>query len=74
MWGCGESDPRYTTGAATTKNCIEIPQKKIKNRTTRNSPAVQWLELHTFTVKGQGSIPGWGTKIPQAVWPGPNKY
>ena len=31
----------------------------------RNSPAVQWLELHIFTAKGQGSIPGQGTKIPQ---------
>ena len=26
---------------------------------------VQWLELHTFTAQGPGSIPGGGTKIPQ---------
>ena len=31
---------------------------------------VQWVGLHTFTVKGLGSILGQGTKIPQAVWHG----
>ena len=31
-----------------------------------SSLVVQWLELHTFTAEGAGSIPGWGTKIPQA--------
>ena len=39
--------------------------------------AVQWLELHTFTANGPGSIPGWGTKNPQAVWYSltpPNQY
>ena len=35
-----------------------------------NSLAVQWLGLLTFTAEGTGSIPGWGTKIPQAVRPG----
>ena len=34
---------------------------------SRNSLAVQWLGLHAFTAKGPSSIPGWGTKIPQAV-------
>ena len=29
---------------------------------------VQWLRLHTPKTGGMGSIPGWGTKIPQAVW------
>ena len=28
---------------------------------------VQWLGLHAFIAKGTGSIPGWGTKIPQAA-------
>ena len=32
-----------------------------------NSLAVQCLELRTLTAKGPGSIPGRGTKIPQAV-------
>ena len=43
--------------------------KKIKRRKMPrgNSLAVQWLELHAFTAEGPGSIPGWGTKIPQAA-------
>ena len=28
---------------------------------------VQWLGFHAFTAKGGGSIPGWGTKIPEAA-------
>ena len=32
-----------------------------------NSLAVQWLGLCTFTAEGTGSIPGRGTKIPQAA-------
>lgn len=34
------------------------------------SKAVQWLRLHISTAGGSGSIPGWCTKIPQAVWLG----
>ena len=30
--------------------------------------AVQWLQLCTSTAGGAGLIPGWGTKIPHAVW------
>ena len=30
----------------------------------------QWLGLDAFTAMGTGSLPGWGTKIPQAVWHG----
>ena len=32
--------------------------------------AVQWLGLHAFTAECPGSIPGRGTKIPQAAWLG----
>ena len=32
-----------------------------------------WLGLCAFTAKGPGSIPGWGTKIPQASWLNPRK-
>ena len=32
-----------------------------------NSLAVQWLGLHAFTARALGSIPGRGTKIPQAT-------
>lgn len=31
---------------------------------------VQWSGLLTFTANGVGSIPGQGTKIPQAAWCG----
>ena len=32
------------------------------------SLVVQWLRLHTPNAGATGSIPGWGTKIPQATW------
>ena len=36
---------------------------------TGNFLVSQWLGLHcNFTAEGSGSIPGWGSKIPQAVW------
>ena len=34
---------------------------------------VQWLGLCALTVKGLDSIPGWGTKIPQAMHRGQKK-
>ena len=33
----------------------------------------QWLGLHAFTAKAQGSIVGCGTKIPQAMLHGKKK-
>ena len=38
-----------------------------------NSLVVQWLELQTFTAEGVGSVPDWGTKIPQAMQCSQNK-
>ena len=38
------------------------------------SLAVQWLGLSTFTAVGPGSIPGQGTKIPQATGRGQKKF
>ena len=35
-----------------------------------NSLALQWLGLCAFTDQGLGSIPGLGTKNPQAAWCG----
>ena len=32
-----------------------------------NSLEVQWLGLCAFIVEGLGSIPEWGTKIPQVA-------
>ena len=42
----------------------------VLNCYTGNSLAVQWLGLRAFTAEGPGSIPGRGTKIPQAAWCG----
>ena len=38
-----------------------------------NSLVVQWLGLHALTAEGPGSIPGQGTKIPQATGCGEKK-
>ena len=38
-----------------------------------NSPVVPWLGLCTLTAEDTGLIPGWGTKIPQAMWCGQSK-
>ena len=35
-----------------------------------NSLEVWWLRHQAFTARGPGLIPGWGTKIPQALWHG----
>ena len=32
-----------------------------------NFLAVQWLGLLASTVEGMGTVPGWGTKIPQTM-------
>ena len=42
------------------------PETIINNK-HRSSLVVQWLGLHASTAGGMGSIPGWGTKIPQAI-------
>ena len=44
-----------------------------EDETTRNSLAVQWLGICAFTAEGLGSIPCWGTRIPQAARCGPPK-
>ena len=33
------------------------------------SLVIQWLRFHVPSSEGTGSIPGWETKIPHAVWP-----
>ena len=45
----------------------------LQLRSIQNSLAVQWLGLHDFTAEAPGSVPGWETKIPQAMWHGQNK-
>ena len=46
---------------------------RTSNSPYRNSLAVQWLGLHTFTVEGLISITDWGTKILQTVQLGQKK-
>ena len=37
------------------------------------SLVVQWLRLHVSKPGGYGSIPGWGTDFPHALWRGKEK-
>ena len=46
---------------------------RLKGVGPGNSLEVQWLGLCAFTANGPGSMPGWGTKIPQAAWRGQRK-
>ena len=47
--------------------------KCTRKEKTGNSLVVQWLGRCSFTAEGAGSIPGWGTKIPQAMGCGQKK-
>ena len=47
---------------------LAVNRKEIKKTIPRISLAVQWLELPASNVGGMGSISGWGSKIPYAVW------
>ena len=51
---------------------MSILHELIKDR-TKDSLTVQWLGCCSLTARGQGLIPGWGTKIPLAAWCGQNK-
>ena len=49
----------------------QSPEPGVKGRRNkvykRNILVVKWLRLHASTAGGAGSIPGRGTKIPQAM-------
>ena len=51
-----------------------FPGTLIKNVGSGTFLEVQWLRLCTSTAEGTGSIPGQGTKIPQAEQHGQNKF
>ena len=53
-----------------TDNKITVISKELS---FRNSVVVQWLGPCASTAGGMGSIPGQGTKIPQAAWCGQRK-
>ena len=61
--------PAASTSASSQQSSL-LPQVSSLNPTVGNSLAVQWLGLCAFTAEGLGSIPGEGTKIPQATWCG----
>ena len=45
----------------------------VKRNGAGNSLAVQWLGHCTSSAGGMGSIPGWGSRIPQATRHSQNK-
>ena len=47
--------------------------RSFKSSPGGNSLVVQWLGLRALNAEGVGSVPGWGSKIPQTVQHGPNK-
>ena len=52
------------------KELLQLNNKKINyflNGQKRNFSLVQGLRLHMFNARDEGSITGWGTKIPHAV-------
>ena len=52
------------------KELLQLNNKKITyflNGQKRNFSLVQWLRLHMFNAGDEGSVTGWGTKIPHAV-------
>ena len=59
------------------KNKIPLPPKKkkiqIRKEEVGNFLAIQWIKLLPFTDESAGSIPGRGTKIPQAKQYGQKK-
>ena len=71
---CPTREPKcHKTRPNTAKSISQYLRKKkktyIKNE-YRTSRVVQWLRLWAFNAGGKGLIPGWGTKVPHAVWCG----
>ena len=48
-----------------------LGHRSLIRKTTLTSLAAQWLKLCTSMAGGTDSIPGQGTKIPDAAWCGP---
>ena len=45
----------------------------LKCHTNWDFPGGPVVKTHASTARGEGSIPGWGTKILHATWCGPKK-
>ena len=44
-----------------------------KNRASRDFPGGPVVKTPCFQARGYGSIPGWGTNFPHALWHGEKK-
>ena len=67
LWGsrnCHTSQAVVYVGTATSGESVTV---SIKITNAGTYPVVQWLGLRAFIAEGTGSIPGRGTKIPQAT-------
>ena len=60
----------HSGGASPEKAMLELNHEDGEGE---NSLLVQWLGPLAFTAEGLGSIPSWGTKIPQAMRHGQRK-
>ena len=49
-------------------HCLKKCKQQLKLLGKGTSLAVHWLRFCASTVMGMGSIPGWVTKIPPAMW------
>ena len=47
---------------------LHICQNDYHQKDNKENLVVQWLRHSAFAAGSPGSIPSWGTKIPQASW------
>ena len=67
-----ERNSRWLDDKPCSCSTVEAARHQV-NMPRGNSLVVQWLVLYTVTDKSPGSVPDWGTKVPQAVWQGQKK-
>ena len=67
---CAGPVPPSSVGSHLDRMLNSMRTRAILNLSLGNSLVVQWLGLSSFTAEDPGSIPGQGTKIPQAMWCG----
>ena len=68
------SSRKYNIGKSGVDSVAEtIMQKKKDFKRSKTSLVAQWLRLSASIVGGMGLIPGQGTRILSAAWPGQKK-
>ena len=55
-------------GNLAVKEAISAYEIPLKPKAPWEFPGGPVVRTHAFTAKGPSSIPGWRTKIPQAMW------